>query len=32
MLDVAAATADSARAAALAMKGPGWEALGAEPV
>jgi hypothetical protein len=32
MLDVAAATADSARAAALAMTGPGWEALGAEPV
>ncbi len=32
MLDVAAETADSARVAALAVAGPGWEALGAEPV
>ncbi len=32
ILDVAAETADAARAAALAQLGSGWEALGAEPV
>ena len=32
ILDVAAETAESALAAALATAGPGWEALGAEPV
>lgn len=32
MLDVAAETADAARAMALAQLGSGWEALGAEPV
>lgn len=32
ILDVAAETADAARAVALAQLGSGWEALGAEPV